>query len=248
MIKRSTGFFKIAFFIFCFFIGMFLILFSLTDIRNYVTTEMCIFAFCVSITIIPLVLELIVYAFGILTKGIKVESKTETLNYKSMKNSAVPYALINDNGVEKMMFFCEKGKIALLSANNTKIHWGSEKDEIQMKTKLGECFSIFKSIYGVKYEHVECIVYTTLPEKNENAIEKAEIPAVSEEEKQNQNISNETEATCEKQPETQETSLPVTNNEVTPAFQNDIPLLESVEEFDYSLKDTDVLIEETITL
>ena len=162
MIKRSTGFFKIAFFVFSLFIGLFLILFSLTDIRNYVTTEICIFAFCVSITIIPLILELIVYSFGVLIKCIKVDSKEEVLKYQAMKNSQVPYASINDNGIEKMMFFCEKGKIALLTSHNTKIIWESDRDEIIMKTKTGECTSFFKSIYGTKYENVECVVHTVL--------------------------------------------------------------------------------------
>lgn len=164
MIKRSSGFFKIAFFVFCLFIALFLILFSLTDIRNYVTTETCIFVFCISITIIPLILELMVYSIGLLTKGIKISSKEETLQYKSMRNCNIPYTLVNDNGTEKMMFFCEKGRIALLSANNTKIHWGSDKDVICLKTKFGECSSVFKGIYGIKYENVECEVYTMLPE------------------------------------------------------------------------------------
>jgi hypothetical protein len=213
MIKRSTGFFKIAFFIFALFIGLFLILFSLTDIRNYVTTEVCIFAFCVSITIIPLILELIVYSFGVLIKGIKVSSKEEVLKYQPMKNSQVPYAAINDNGVEKMMFFCEKGKIALLSATNTKIHWGSEKDEIIMKTKFGECTSVFKSIYGTKYENVECIVYTTLT--NENISEKEDVTsseAPSTQESKKEAKKEKRKDNKKKLNQQQTTSMPVNEN------------------------------------
>lgn len=246
MIKRSSGFFKIAFFIFCLFIGLFLISFSLTDIRNYVTAEICIFAFCISVTIIPLIIELIIYSLGLLTKGIKVSSKEEIISYKPMKNSKVPYTVINDNGVEKMMFFCDKGRITLLSSQNTKIHWGSDKDEISIKTKFGECNAIFKSIYGTKYENVECEVFTILKE---------DIP-VDTQVKMEKQIKN-TEAgkasiDTAVVPEVQsvQPSQPVSDTIVSINDPSSVSTdtLESVEEFDYSLKDTDVLLEETIRL
>lgn len=245
MIKRSSGFFKIAFFIFCLFIGLFLISFSLTDIRNYVTAEICIFAFCISVTIIPLIFELIIYSLGLLTKGIKVSSKEEVISYKPMKNSKVPYTVINDNGVEKMMFFCDKGKIILLSSQNTILHWGSDKDEISIRTKFGECNAIFKSIYGTKYENVECEVFTMLPKD-------VPVETVAKIEKQTSEVKaveERTDVVTEPTPIFQPVQ-PVVDTFVSPNTQFTTPseTLESVEEFDYSLKDTDVLLEETIRL
>lgn len=235
MIKRSSGFFKIAFFIFCLFIGLFLILFSMTDIRNYVTTEICIFAFCISIVVIPLIIEIILYAFGVLTKCIRVSSKKDNYNFTPMKNSKIPYASLNDNGVEKMMFFCEKGKIIILSANNTEIIWGSDKNEIEMHSKFCECFSFYKSIYGTKYENVECTVYTSLqsPEKEETT-EKTSVQR--EETNTTNNI---------KQPDivpTTQTSQPM------PQAQPTIPELEGDEQFDYRITDSDTLYEATIEI
>ena len=272
MIKRSSGFFKIAFFVFCLFIALFLILFSLTDIRNYVTAEICIFAFCISVTIIPLILELIIYSLGLITKGIQTSSKEDIMMFKPMKNSNIPYTVINENGVSKMMFFCDKGKITILTSQNTTIHWGENEDKIIIKSKFGECFSLFKNIYGTKYENVECDVYTTLKE----VVEETNVKKVGNE----KIVVTETEKNVtESQPPVVQPS-PV--QEVVPEIKEDIttqmpqnniiastessnismiqpeinidanpkpnPALESVEEFDYSLKDTDTLFEETIKL
>ena len=241
MIKRSTGFFKIAFFIFCLFIAFFLIAFSLTDIRNYVTAEMCIISFCVSITIIPMVLEWIVYAVGILTKGIRVSTKEEVIAYKSMKNSQVPYTSLNDNGIEKMMFFCDKGRITLLTSTNTEIHWGCDKDEIHMKTKFGECYSVFKGIYGTKYENVECEVYTMLPEVNvvKESAKKTDTPQKASEVA---DVAPKIEENSQLQPAIQSDTAPTENS------LRQVEVLESNEEFDYALKETDTLFEETIKL
>ncbi len=287
MIKRSSGFFKIAFFIFCLFIALFLILFSLTDIRNYVTTETCILIFCLSVTIIPLIIELIVYSFGILTNGIRISSKEDVSFYKPMKNSRVPYAAVNDNGTDKMMFFCDKGKIAILSAHNTNIIWDSPEDKIVIKSKFGECFSIFKSIYGVKYENVECDVYTTLSEdgsapahqeQKASTPEATEKPQPEKEVVQNktttndrpENIPNVTtnnpstvNANVDASAVPAQSAVPVSQNIEQPTFEvfsvsTDIPIyssnvgytpvMETVEEFDYSINETDKLFEETINL
>ena len=244
MIKRSTGFFKIAFFVFCLFIALFLISFSLTDIRNYVTAEMCIFSFCVSITIIPLVLEWIIYAIGILTKGIRINSREEVIGYKSMKNSQVPYTRINDNGVEKMMFFCDKGRIILLSSANTEIHWGCEKDEIRMKTQFGECYALFKGLYGTKYDNVECEVFTMLPEIN--AVKEDRVSAKTEMATAGTNPLVE-QPTVE--PVLSSQSSDGMNVPLQPSISNPQPVaLETNEEFDYALKETDTLLEETINI
>lgn len=275
MIKRSSGFFKIAFFVFCLFIALFLILFSLTDIRNYVTAEICIFVFCVSITIIPLILELIIYALGLLTKGIQVSSKEEIIKFKPMKNSKVPYASINENGLDKMMFFCDKGRITILTARSTKIHWGEAEDKIVIKSKFGECFAIFKSIYGTKYENFECDVYTTLAEevekvnetKREKKVEKTkpvknttssdDIPVIEEKQKvvKEHVLEVKEEKTIEPPksnvvfPKEQVSNEPMEQPEINiDANPKPLTMLESVEEFDYSLNDTDTLFEETIKL
>lgn len=266
MIKRSSGFFKIAFFVFCLFIALFLILFSLTDIRNYVTAEICIFAFCISVTIIPLILELIIYSLGLITKGIQTTSKEDNISFKPMKNSNIPYTVINENGVSKMMFFCDKGKITILTSQNTTIHWGEDEDKIVIKSKFGECFSLFKNIYGTKYENVECDVYTTLKEAVEETSEKK-----AEDEKKVLNtkksvVESESPIVQNPIPDIKEditTQMPQNNtvlpieSQIPQMVQPEInidanpkpnPALESVEEFDYSLKDTDTLFEETIKL
>lgn len=284
MIKRSSGFFKIAFFIFCLFIALFLILFSLTDIRNYVTTETCILIFCLSITIIPLIIELIIYSFGILTNGIRISSKEDVSFYKPMKNSKVPYAAVNDNGTEKMMFFCDKGKIAILSAHNTNIIWDSPEDKIIIKSKFGECFSIFKGIYGVKYENVECDVYTTLHEDGSSpaTAEQPSAPpvqaktSISEENTSaNGNVeldapndtiamhNNAVSSTAVNNHEHQHNEVPSQQGIQQSSFEefsvstdvpiydtgvNYMPVMETVEEFDYSINETDKLFEETINL
>lgn len=271
MIKRSSGFFKIAFFVFCLFIALFLILFSLTDIRNYVTAEICIFVFCLSVTIIPLILELIIYSLGLITKGIQTSSKEDMISFKPMKNSKIPYTVINENGVDKMMFFCDKGKITLLTAKNTTIHWGEDEDKIVIKSKFGECFSIFKNIYGTKYENVECDVYTTLVEVvEETSVKKVEnetpAPVVAEPIVEtpvsNVQVSTVQEPVLEvkeenpiKMPQDNITlaSESLDGKMIQPEINIDanpkpIPVLESTEEFDYSLKDTDTLFEETIKL
>lgn len=254
MIKRSSGFFKIAFFIFCLFIGLFLISFSLTDIRNYVTAEICIFTFCVSITIIPMILELILYSIGILTKAIKISSKEEKISFKPMKNSKVPYASINDNGKDKMMFFCDKGKIVLLTSETTKIVWESDRDEISIKTKIGTCNSFFNSIYGTKYENVECSVYTTL--KNAFATEenKNELQVQAQTQQIVQGISQDT-MTNYNQEQSRSIepvqnafdSLNIQQGNVT-GNNSQTVTLESNEEFDYALTDSDTLLEENIVI
>lgn len=271
MIKRSSGFFKIAFFVFCLFIALFLILFSLTDIRNYVTAEICIFVFCLSVTIIPLILELIIYSLGLITKGIQTSSKEDIIIFKPMKNSNIPYTVINENGVSKMMFFCDKGKITILTSKNTTIHWGEDEDKIIIKSKFGECYSLFKNIYGTKYENVECDVYTTLKEvAEETNVKKAvDEKKVTETEKnviEPQSPIVQSPVVQEATPEIKEditTQMPQNNilpstetsgiSMIQPEFNIDAnpkpnPALESVEEFDYSLKDTDTLFEETIKL
>lgn len=269
MIKRSSGFFKIAFFVFCLFIALFLILFSLTDIRNYVTAEICIFAFCVSVTIIPLILELIIYSLGLITKGIQTSSKEENIIFKPMKNSNIPYTIINENGLEKMMFFCDKGKITILTAKNTTIHWGESEDKIVIKSKFGECYSIFKNIYGTKYENVECDVYTTLfeisEETNAKKVENGQTVPVApqKEEVQVSDAQQPTQVSVLEVKEEKKIEMPQNNvifqqdmstgSVIQPEINIDanpkpITPLESVEEFDYSLKDTDTLFEETIKL
>jgi len=255
---------------------LFLILFSLTDIRNYVTAEICIFVFCLSVTIIPLILELIVYSLGLITKGIQTSSKEDVIMFKPMKNSKVPYTVINENGVSKMMFFCDKGRITILTAKNTTIHWGEDEDKIIIKSKFGECFSLFKNIYGTKYENVECDVYTTLKE----AVEETKAEKTEDEKK----VVEKEKTIAEVQPSITQPPVaqPSTVQEIVPEIKEDIttqmpqnntilstessgmsmvqpefnidanpkpnPALESVEEFDYSLKDTDTLFEETIKL
>lgn len=269
MIKRSSGFFKIAFFVFCLFIALFLILFSLTDIRNYVTAEICMFVFCISVTIIPLILELIIYSLGLITKGIQTSSKEENIFFKPMKNSNIPYTVINENGLDKMMFFCDKGKITILTSKNTTIHWGESEDKIVIKSKFGECYSIFKNIYGTKYENVECDVYTTLVE----AVEENNVKKVEKAQTANIDVSKGNTVLQDTPPAVQSVPLKVKEEEkiitaqentvfqqeasITPVLQPEINIdatpkpivsLESVEEFDYSLKETDTLFEETIKL
>lgn len=209
----------------------------MTDIRNYVTTEICVFAFCISIVVIPLIIEIILYAFGVLTKCIRVSSKKETYHFTPMKNSKIPYASLNDNGTDKMMFFCDKGKIITLSSNNTEIIWGSDKNEIEMHTKFCECFSFYKSIYGTKYENVECTVYTSLqsPDKEET-IEKEEKESAN-------NINNIPQNTTSP---IQSPAQPI--QPMQPTAQSTTPELEGDEEFDYRITDNDTLYEATIQI
>ena len=159
MIKRGSGVCKVVIAVSLIVIVTFLALVTMTNLFDIVKVEWCLAALILSCTVLPFLIEAILYGFGKATKQIRTQKRNAVFVFEPADEHKAYIETIADGSVQ-CLFFLPNGKIVLSPKSSTEFVNVADNTRRENKICIEKTTCVCKGLFAKLYDTENVIKYT----------------------------------------------------------------------------------------